>query len=377
MATKAGAADVHEHASKRDRVEAGAHSQGATSLEGMIMALTTGSAAAADDENPSKRRRVESVSGGVSSLEAVIDNCLLTILSLLSVEDMNSFAICSRRCREVRSNPLLDQTRTGTIICSEISSIPKIYDAIAAGHWNNELYSGNRTHLRIIGLDRVEERYSGMNRVERRNISTRIKEVERRARKGYDVRLYSVTSLDLSCSPDDNHGRIKYASCTGLALILPNLRNLDLSYLRLQGRVMVNFFEKCPHLTRVTFSGPIGISLSGDYFWRARYVTELNLLDSTFPPCAHPSPLYWEEELRYAGRNYYMLMNCKHLERVTIKNTTWQAVEVEGEAQPLSQGIIIKFVRHTPTLRWLRSDLTEENVAMLQQERPDITFVSD
>ena len=37
----------------------------------------------------------------------------------------------------------------------------------------------------------------------------------------------------------------------------------------------------------------------------------------------------------------------------------------------------MKMVRLHPTLKWLRSDLTAENVAILQQERPDVTFVSE
>jgi len=43
----------------------------------------------------------------------------------------------------------------------------------------------------------------------------------------------------------------------------------------------------------------------------------------------------------------------------------------------IPQDMLMKMVRHHPTLRWLRSDLTPENVAILQQERPDITFVSE
>ena len=48
----------------------------------------------------------------------------------------------------------------------------------------------------------------------------------------------------------------------------------------------------------------------------------------------------------------------------------------EGTSQPVRQEMLIKMVRLHPTLRWLRSDLTKENIAMLQQERPEITFVS-
>ena len=47
------------------------------------------------------------------------------------------------------------------------------------------------------------------------------------------------------------------------------------------------------------------------------------------------------------------------------------------EGHVVSQAMLIKMVRNHPTLRWLRSDLTEENITMLQRERPDITFVSE
>merc|ERR1712238_451069 len=35
----------------------------------------------------------------------------------------------------------------------------------------------------------------------------------------------------------------------------------------------------------------------------------------------------------------------------------------------------IKFVRHAPSLKWFRSDLSQENVDMLQTERPNVEFV--
>jgi hypothetical protein len=48
----------------------------------------------------------------------------------------------------------------------------------------------------------------------------------------------------------------------------------------------------------------------------------------------------------------------------------------ENSVRDLPQSAIIKFVRRAANLAWLRSDLTPENVAMLQRERPDVTFVS-
>jgi hypothetical protein len=63
------------------------------------------------------------------------------------------------------------------------------------------------------------------------------------------------------------------------------------------------------------------------------------------------------------------------LQRLSIINATWAAIDSEA-TQPLSQGKLVKMVQNHPTLCWLRSDLTDENIAMLQQKRPEFTFVS-
>lgn len=75
-----------------------------------------------------------------------------------------------------------------------------------------------------------------------------------------------------------------------------------------------------------------------------------------------------------------LLMLCRvGLERVSIRDATWtmeDEEEEESERHPLSQQTIIQFVRSKPTLRWLRSDLSEENSSMLKRERPETTFIS-
>ena len=75
----------------------------------------------------------------------------------------------------------------------------------------------------------------------------------------------------------------------------------------------------------------------------------------------------------------YLLYYCKNLERlsINIKDATWYTDGNPTETFSISQEMIIKMVRNNRGLRWLRSDLTAENVAMLQQERPDITFVTE
>jgi hypothetical protein len=86
----------------------------------------------------------------------------------------------------------------------------------------------------------------------------------------------------------------------------------------------------------------------------------------------------YSRDTREGFYNPYLLMHCRHLERLILKNVTWFVSGSDHELEPLPQEIIIKMVRYHPTLRWLQSDLTEENVAILKQEaRPEITFVAN
>lgn len=47
-----------------------------------------------------------------------------------------------------------------------------------------------------------------------------------------------------------------------------------------------------------------------------------------------------------------------------------------AERVDFPQWALMRFVRRTPTLKWFRSDLTRENIELLQYERPDIEFSS-
>ena len=161
-----------------------------------------------DDEN--QRVEEDSLSGGVTSLQGINDDCILGIFKFLETEDLNSLAICSRRYRKARSSPLLDQTRNiGTIVCSPNSSLHQTLSTIVVNGWNN-VFSGNTTHLRVVGLERVV--VGGW---------MSMSDVERRALIG-DAHLTGVTCLKLSYP---SVGPV-WDTCRALALILPNLREL-------------------------------------------------------------------------------------------------------------------------------------------------------
>ena len=80
-------------------------------------------------------------------------------------------------------------------------------------------------------------------------------------------------------------------------------------------------------------------------------------------------------------RDEIFLFNClKSLERLSIRNTKYSTEDssksrVDGRDIP--QHILIKFVLNAPSsMCWFCSNLTQENRAMLQQERPEIKLVN-
>jgi hypothetical protein len=76
-------------------------------------------------------------------------------MEFLRAIEMKSFAMCSRGCHQARNLDSLDQTRFGTIMCSYQLSVLWVLKASSTGDWNNELYLGNWTYLKIKQLEKL------------------------------------------------------------------------------------------------------------------------------------------------------------------------------------------------------------------------------
>jgi hypothetical protein len=64
-------------------------------------------------ESESQPRKNDKQNSKAESLmDIVSDDCLVSILSNLPVDDLNTVALCNRRFRDARSSDSLDQTRT-------------------------------------------------------------------------------------------------------------------------------------------------------------------------------------------------------------------------------------------------------------------------
>jgi hypothetical protein len=116
--------------------------------------------------------------------------------------------------------------------------------------------------------------------------------------------------------------------------------------------------------------------MDGSNFQYSGNLRQLNLDMTRFNPSHSSQP--WERDSVYETKYYrehYWFSKVNGLMYFSIKSA-WYTVEVEEEDEdgypyndwidvPICQGMLMKMVRLTPTLRWLRSNLTDENVDIL------------
>ena len=149
-------------------------------------------------------------------MDNINDHCVLAILKCLSVEELNSVVVVlSSRYNELRNHDSLDQTRTGTIVCTENTTLESIRNAFVAQEWN-QVFSGNRTRLKIVGLERMAD-------------------IDTRVPRTVDFLLPNVSCLDISVTPSAQAETREISSSiiADFVIMLPNLQEIDLDYRRM------------------------------------------------------------------------------------------------------------------------------------------------
>jgi hypothetical protein len=125
-------------------------------------------------------------------------------------------------------------------------------------------------------------------------------------------------------------------------------------------------------------------NLEGDDFKDAIYLNELHLHGHILHDSDKLERYYLEGDYLFKNQNRYLFKKCCGLERVSIiylgrtdldPKNDYDLFGEEWITEPNSQKAIMKFILFTPMLSWLRSELTDKNVATLRLERPNITFV--
>jgi len=177
------------------------------------------------------------------------------------------------------------------------------------------------------------------------------------------LRLHGIVSLDMSSAPFStdirDNGLLHYTYLYFLLQIFPNLEKITWHNIdRRQSAIQIDGSEmrNATNLKHIYMDGSV-FDVGDD----ERY--QMSDLEND-----EHSDIFLFHEL-----------SSKLLERVSIRNAKWDIVQWrEGTNVPvIPQNALIKFVRNAPTsLRWFRSDLTEDNMNMLRSERPGIELVN-
>eukprot|EP00980_Cylindrotheca_fusiformis_P014502 scaffold3875_cov123-Cylindrotheca_fusiformis.AAC.22 len=287
-------------------------------------------------------------------------NCLLIVLGFLDFEDVASFALTSKGCNQVRCHPSLDQTRSGTIrLGNGASDTAELISKVSEENWA-DVFSGRRTHLRLEklphlspGIDAIDEDF--VHKI---------------------VPLKGVESLDCSVLEGSRNSTwlLEYAEYVDkglaqglvLSLLFPNIREINMDCLPLTTLGVALIAETNPALEVVRWQRSIVWPISNEaetYMKAFRNVKELYLDQSKMVLCSNLDPeRLWS----------FLAAHNHRLTKVSLRGT--RSYTRNGRFDSLSQETLMKFVRFSGALKWFRSDLTMENIAILKQERPDITF---
>lgn len=295
----------------------------------------------------------------VASFDDLNTDVLVNILSFLNLtrDEMDDISVLSRGFAEARNHPSFDQTRTATIVCKSGTTILDLYKKIASKGWAEGVFSSDsrKKRLKIIGLE---------------SLKVPLEHIKRKVNARTDMHLQSVTSLDVSASPSTENTKLAFSSFTSIARILPNLKELDMNYGHSRNEMTFEALGKYfPKLTRVQWL----VS-----YWMRPPLENVNQSEIYMDRSVIHSHYEHDDELcsDMTDQENYFFNECPSLERLSIKNVSY-TVNGTLDWYALSQDHLIKLVRLHPTLRWLRSDLTDENIAMLNIERPEVTLVNE
>lgn len=193
-------------------------------------------------------------------------------------------------------------------------------------------------------------------------------------------KLSGVKSLRMTCSPNAGDCQAIANQVYYLSSVFPNVVSVDLSGLNANDPDLVCVYfvrNHCPQISRFIWNGcndRSGLPLCRMVFGNARNLTDISLDHCHFEVFDDDDVIEFSD-LTGRRSHLYLLWHCRRVEHLSIRNATYSSLShPEHDDEPVSQDMLIKMVRNDRTLCWLRSDLSDENVTMLRQERPHITF---
>jgi hypothetical protein len=290
------------------------------------------------------------------------------ILGFLSVCDLANTAQVSRCLREDCDHPSLPQTRTVIVTCRSTSDTG-----------SNSLESLLR---KLLAMEKTGK-FARFNRIKLVNPFLLDKLLMRNVRKIIrSVKLRHVTSLDLSVPYNPTQTALLRVIPKSLALLMPNLQDVDLSNTRFTAQfqsALFDFARNCPVLRKVVWTNHrTSAVVSGSNLGMCPDLKELCMDDLLLFFTADKSSIMVLSTEGYSAEAFTrcIFQQCNpKLERVSLKNVRYCSHKPGAVIQLLPQAVLVQFVRLTPNLRSFRSDLSPKNLALLRKERPEVTFM--
>jgi len=228
-----------------------------------------------------------------------------------------------------------------------------LIDAINSNGWVGTFTEESKKKiLKIKGLGRLQEPAEGAGP------------------RNEDVHLHSVTCLDI--------GRQSIDDLMLIIHMLPNLQELEMNNIRAwSGTPVLGMIASLrPNLTRVKWNGLNTALLCPPDFTseHASNLTELqiNYVHLNYRPRAEETEAESMFSMDLLDHDTYLWNHCTRLERLSMRGVMYNTHGKQGRF--ITQAHLIRLVRRHPTLRWLRSDLSLQNIAMLNRERPEGTL---
>ena len=225
------------------------------------------------------------------------------------------------------------------------------------------------------------------------------------------LRMMGIVDFDMS-SPVPIHSHSQsFELVKILTLLVPNLRRLNISNIDVNPDYLIPLLsQRCPHLEVIKWNNNEALFFFADgrhfkciknlkelhldraeFFFTAK-INEDNADVDTDDDAANDTgyddddadDVVREDRAMVDMKNYpniflfYKLFKNNPLERVSIRHARWEKAHPNMlDPEFTTQKVLMKFVRKAPpSLVWFRSDLSSENIRILQSERPGIQLLN-
>lgn len=315
---------------------------------------------------------------------------LIQIFEYLSLDDMDTLGSTCKTLCTIRNHPAIDQTRTGSITFgtgttnhgdtrSTTWDVESLLHELQSRHLDN-VFQGTRTRLKLRGLGLVTA--SKMSKV---TTATRLTTWGRR-----------ITSLEVSYQDPVPSGafhqeKVKNSVMKAFAMILPNLRVLDMSYMKVTVTAVDAFSKYCPNLEIFRWKGSDeGLRITGRNLARCRNLKEIDVEGSVLYCSIYQretTPRHYDPKSEVFLEALQLFCDCSStsIERVNIKGCKWYSWDVKMELSLEDDEEVVRladipveamkrFVSKTPSLRFLASEMPSESRKQLETQYPQIRF---